>query len=119
MIMYLFVEEKIKKAVDAGEFNNLPGQGEPLDFRDDLPGLSPELKLGFKVLKNAGYIPEKGQTNKENITIQDLLSYATDGKEKGKFEKRLQFEELVQEKKWHHNSKFKAYADRIYQKLFK
>ena len=61
--MYLFVEEKIKKAVDNGDFNDLPGMGKPLDFRDDLPGLSSELKLGFKVLKNAGYIPEKEKSN--------------------------------------------------------
>ena len=49
--MYQFVEEKIKKAVEDGTFNDLPGAGKPLDFRDDLPGLSPELKMGFKVFK--------------------------------------------------------------------
>lgn len=117
--MYLFVEEKIKKAVEDGEFNDLPGMGKPLDFRDDLPGLAPELKIGFKVLKNAGYIPEKGERNKADISIHDLLSYATDGEEKGTIEKRRQFAELAHEKKWYHHSTFKRYANKIYQKLFK
>ena len=117
--MYQFVEEKIKKAVENGEFNDLPGAGKPLDFRDDLPGLSPELKMGFKVLKNAGYIPEKSEMKSSDILIHDLLSYATDGEEKGTFQKRRHFEELAHEKKWYHHSTFKVYADKIYRKLFK
>lgn len=116
--MYLFVEEKIKKAVDDGEFNDLPGMGKPLDYRDELPGLSPELKLSFKVLKNAGYVPEKKKSNHEDLTLQDLLAYATGGENKGIYQKRLQFEEVVQEKKWHHNSKFRQYAHQIYRRLF-
>ena len=86
--MYLFVEEKIKKAVEDGTFNDLPGAGKPLDFRDDLPGLSPELKMGFEVLKNAGYIPEKSKMKSSDVLIYDLLSYATDGEEKGKFSEK-------------------------------
>ena len=117
--MYLFVEEKIRKAVEKGEFDDLPGTGKPLDFRDDLPGLSPELKMGFKVLKNAGYIPEKSEMKSSDVLIHDLLSYATDGEEKGNFQKRRQFEELVHEKRWYRHSTFKDYANKIYQKLFK
>ena len=30
--MYQFVEEKIKKAVEDGKFNDLPGAGKPLRF---------------------------------------------------------------------------------------
>ncbi|WP_428908319.1 DUF1992 domain-containing protein [Niallia sp. Krafla_26] len=116
--MYLFVEEKIKKAVDNGEFNDLPGMGKPLDYKDELPGLSPELKLSFKVLKNAGYVTEKEKANHEDITLQDLLTYATEGENKGMYQKRLQFEELAQEKKWHRNSKFRQYVDQIYRKIF-
>ena len=86
--MYLFVEEKIKKAVEDREFNDLPGMGKPLDFRDNLPGLAPELKMGFKVLKNAGYIPEKGEIKTSEISIHDLFCpIPTDGKEKKLCEK--------------------------------
>ncbi len=102
-----------------GDFDALPGMGKSLDYRDELPGLSSELKLGFKVLKNAGYVPSNGKVLHEDITIQNLISYATDGENKGTSEKRLQFEELALEKKWKHNSKFKQYAQQIYQKLFK
>jgi hypothetical protein len=116
--MYIFVEEKIRKAVEEGEFKDLPGMGKPLDFRDDLPGLSPELKMGFKILKNAGYLPEKSKLKRSDVSIHDLLFYATDVAEKGIYQKRLQFEELAHEKKWYHQSTFKKYANKIYRKLF-
>lgn len=117
--MYLFVEEKIKKAVEDGAFDDLPGIGKPLDLRDDLPGISPELKMGFKVLKNAGYVPEKGEKKTSDISIHDLLTYATDGEDKGNIEKRRHFKELAYENKWDRNASFKRYAHKIYQKLFK
>jgi hypothetical protein len=116
--MYLFVEEKIKQAVEKGEFDKLPGMGKPLDLTDDLPGLSPELKMGYKMLKNAGYISDNQDIKNENITIQELLSYATDGMEKDEFQKRLEFGEFVKKRNLHTNSKFSIYAKKIYRKIF-
>ena len=113
------VEEKLKKAVDRGEFDDLPGMGKPLDFRDDLPGLSPELKMSYQVLKNAGYLSEEETSKQRDLTIHDLLSHATDGIEKGTFEKKFQFEELAAKRKWDKNSRFVQYANKIYEKLFK
>jgi len=28
-----FVEEQVRKAIEAGEFDNLPGKGKPIDLR--------------------------------------------------------------------------------------
>ena len=116
--MYLFVEEKIKQAVENGEFDQLPGMGKPLDLTDDLPGLSPDLKMGYRMLKNAGYISDHEDLKKENITMQELLNYATDGMEKDEFQKRLEFGEFVKKRKLHTNSKFSIYAQKIYRKFF-
>ncbi|WP_071394546.1 DnaJ family domain-containing protein [Bacillus tuaregi] len=116
---YYFVEEKIKKAVDNGEFNDLPGIGKPLDDSDDLPGLSPELKMGYRMLKNAGYLSEQKDKRNPMITFEDLIHCATDGLEKGHYERRMKFDEMVDERKLRFNSKFREYANIIYQKLFK
>ncbi|WP_394231695.1 DnaJ family domain-containing protein [Niallia oryzisoli] len=115
---YYFVEEKIKKAIDNGDFDDLPGMGEPLDYSDDLPGLSPELKMGYRMLKNAGYLSE--QKNKKNsaITFEDLLNTATEGLDKGDYQKRIEFDELVVDRKLRSNSKFIEYTNKIYNKLF-
>lgn len=47
-------ERRIAEAVSQGEFDNLPGAGRPLDLDDLDPSLPEELRLAYRVLKNAG-----------------------------------------------------------------
>jgi len=49
-------ERRIRDAQDEGLFSNLPGQGKPLNLDDDR-GIPEDLRLTFKVLKNAGCLP--------------------------------------------------------------
>jgi len=56
-------EEKIRAAIAAGEFANLPGKGKPLDLAEP-PGVRPEDRLGYLVLKNGGFLPEYLQWRK-------------------------------------------------------
>lgn len=120
--MYYFIEEKIKKSIEDGDFDDLPGMGKPLDLKDELPGLSPELKMVYKTLKNAGYIPESDDKDQNSITFQELVHSATDGMYeemvKGEFQKRLEFGEFIKKKKLHANPKFSTYAKKIYRKFF-
>nr|WP_295971307.1 DUF1992 domain-containing protein [uncultured Bacillus sp.] len=115
MDMYYFVEEKIKEAVNNGEFDHLPGKGKPLDLTDEMPGLSSELKMAYKVLKNAGYLSE---TEKEKTTFKDLYQCATDGEERANYEKRMEFYDFIKKRKLYRNKKFHSYADKIYKKFF-
>jgi DnaJ family protein C protein 28 len=48
------VEEQIRKAIEAGQFDNLPGKGKPLHWEDN-PHEDPEWRLAYQALKNAGY----------------------------------------------------------------
>jgi hypothetical protein len=50
------VEERILKAQKKGEFKNLPCSGKPLVFEDDCC-VSEELRLAYKILKNADHLP--------------------------------------------------------------
>jgi hypothetical protein len=52
----------------------LPGAGAPLDLDDDSL-VPPEMRLAFRVLKNAGYIPEQVRLRRE---ISDLEAVARD-----------------------------------------
>ncbi len=63
--MYLIVEDKIREAIKNGDFDDLPGKGEKLNLRDDLPGLSPELNQAYKILKNAGFVPDKNEEKRQ------------------------------------------------------
>ncbi|MEA3092535.1 MAG: hypothetical protein QOJ04_3877 [Caballeronia sp.] len=50
------VEQRISAAAARGEFDNLPGTGEPLEFDDD--ALVPEeVRVANRSMKNAGFVP--------------------------------------------------------------
>jgi len=52
----LIAERKIAEALARGELDHLPGEGRPLDLDDD--ALVPEdLRLAYRILKNAGFVP--------------------------------------------------------------
>jgi hypothetical protein len=50
------IDQQIRAAEAAGQFRNLPGAGKPLDLGDD-KDVPDELRVGFRMLKNAGYAP--------------------------------------------------------------
>jgi len=76
-------EEKIREAQAKGEFDNLPGKGQPLNLDED-NHVPKELKIAYKILKNSGYIPPELELQKEINTTLDLLKHCTDEREKYK-----------------------------------
>lgn len=122
-ILARIAEDKIKEAIKNGELDNLAGMGKPLEIKDDLPGLSPELKMGYRLLKNAGFVPEEvGQLEKELVTLEDLLACCNEEKEKEQIrqkltQKKLRFDQLMKKRKLQSNSKFGSYAQKIYDLL--
>jgi hypothetical protein len=57
-------ESKIRAAMERGEFDDLAGLGKPLAL-DDLAGVPVELRMGFKLLRNAGCLPPELEARKE------------------------------------------------------
>ena len=51
------VDTAIRKAMEAGEFNNLPGEGRPLDLSTDA-NVSSEMQLAYKIMKQNGIAPD-------------------------------------------------------------
>ena len=51
-----FIEKTIREAIEAGEFDNLPGKGQPVDLREN-PFEDPDLRMVHKLLKDAGFAP--------------------------------------------------------------
>jgi hypothetical protein len=82
MSSYLKIaEQRIKEAIENGEFDDLPGQGEPLDLEDD-SRVPEDLRLAYKVLKNADCLPPELALKKEIRQMEDLLESIPDEKEK-------------------------------------
>jgi hypothetical protein len=72
-------ERRIREAQQRGEFDNLPGSGAPLALDDDR--LVPEeLRVAYRLLKNAGFIPPELAAHREIRDLEQLLQAAeTDG----------------------------------------
>src|SRR5215212_4570321 len=73
----LIAEEKILDAMRAGAFDDLPGAGRPLALDDDRL-IPEELRIAYRILKNAGYLPPEIEARKEAATLRKLITAATD-----------------------------------------
>lgn len=67
-----WAERHILDAQRKGEFDDLPGRGEPLTLDDDLH-VPPELRAGYRLLKNAGCLPPELEQRREAVALTDLL----------------------------------------------
>jgi len=83
------VEERIKKAQRDGLFEKLPGRGQPLPKED--ANIPDDIRMAYKILKNADCIPPELEIKKEIKTTQALLSGMEDTAEKYKILKKLNF----------------------------
>lgn len=83
------VEERIQAAIARGEFDHLPGIGKPLELDDDR--LVPEpLRMGMRILKNAGLVPPELAILREiNETQSILLAHGSEDAERRRARVRL------------------------------
>jgi len=87
------IEEKIKEAMDRGEFDNLPGKGKPIDLEDYFA--TPEdMRVGHSILKNSGFIPEEVQLFRDIESLRERLSECRDEDEKRRLKKKVDQEVL-------------------------
>ena len=71
-----WIEQKILAAQAKGEFENLPGAGQPINLDDDV-FVPDDLKVAYRVLKNAGVQPVELTVYQE---IQELRKQLNDDK---------------------------------------
>ena len=74
-------ERKIEQAMSRGEFDNLSCKGKPLP-PDDMAMVPEDLRMAYKILKNAGVVPEEIELQKSIINLNDLLNACADEEER-------------------------------------
>jgi hypothetical protein len=119
-------EQRIQEAMRNGEFENLPGHGKPLEL-EDLSGVPEELRMSFKIMKNAGVLPEEIMLRAECITLEGLLAAChsigdADTGERKSLEsklsvKRMRLQALLRERGLESSSVFTEYGEQIRQQL--
>ena len=71
------VEAKIAEAQRAGAFDDLPGTGKPLVLDDDR--LVPDdLRMGYRLLRNAGLVPPEIEARREAADLRRLIAATAD-----------------------------------------
>ncbi len=70
-------EARILEAIEKGQFSNLAGAGKPLEL-EDLSQVPEELRMAYKILKNAGCVPESVQLRKDIAQLQVLATQTGD-----------------------------------------
>jgi len=83
-----FIDEQIRKAIEAGEFDNLPGKGKPIDLSAyfDTPE---DLRMAYSMLKSNNFVPEEVEMLKDINTLRKRLEACSNEDEKSKIKKEI------------------------------
>jgi len=84
------VEQRIQAAQKNGEFDNLEGSGKPIEYVDD-SGVPEDLRMAYKMLKNADFAPPEIELKNQILKTEDMLGGMQDSKEKYKAIKKLNY----------------------------
>ncbi len=103
------IENKIREAMEAGEFDNLPGKGKPIDLEAYFSTPS-DLRLGYSVLKSARCLPEEVELRKEIESLTEQLAACTDERQRKNLQeqrisKTLKLNLLTDSNRRHHGKK--------------
>lgn len=90
---YRIAERRIIEAIANGEFDNLEGKGKPIDFEDET-WISEDLRMAYRILKNAGCIPPELEFRNEVVNMCSLMNTTDDDKERIKKLRALNFKLL-------------------------
>ena len=82
------VEQKIREAQRAGEFDDLEGAGRPVNLEAYF-ATPEELRAGYAVLKNAGVLPEEAQLRREMNELKERLDSREDPQERERLAREL------------------------------
>jgi Domain of unknown function (DUF1992) len=82
------IEEKIREAMEKGEFDDLPGKGKPLDL-DAYFATPDDVRLAFSVLKSAGCLPVEVELQKEIESLKARLGVCDDERERQSLRKEI------------------------------
>ncbi|MGV7116338.1 DnaJ family domain-containing protein [Paenibacillus kyungheensis] len=114
-------EQKINEAIQQGEFDDLKGKGKPLAL-EDLSHVPEELRAAYKVMKNAGIIPEELQLRQEMLTLTDLIAACEHAGERQALhrkldEKTLRLQLITSQRGLQENASYHRYEHQIRKRL--
>ena len=81
-------EQRIREAIDQGFFDNSPYRGRRVHLEED-ESIPPELRMAFKVLRDAGCLPPEVELRREVASLSELLDAIAEGPERQRIRREL------------------------------
>ncbi len=119
-ILSTIAERKIREAMARGEFANLSGAGQPLAMDEDLSGVPEEVRMAYKILKNAGFVPPEVELRKEIVSLREMLGQLEDDEQRRILRRQLDFKLLklnMMRKRPLDLDEFPEYRDKVIARL--
>lgn len=89
-VIQFIAEKRIEEAQARGEFENLAGQGRPLQL-EDMSHVPEELRMAYTILRNAGCLPPELAERKELNRLADLLEACENEQERVRQMQKLRY----------------------------
>ncbi len=72
------IKQWVKRAEQSGELKKNPLHGKPLNMNDGYLDTPEEVRMAYKILKNAGYLPAEVQAVKDLAGLRQRLNECAD-----------------------------------------
>lgn len=86
----MIAERRISEALEAGELDNLPGRGRPIRIEDD-SWVPEDLRMAYRVLKNASCLPPELELQKEIMNLNSLMETIDEDQERLRLIRKLRY----------------------------
>jgi signal transduction histidine kinase len=81
-------ERRIREAMDQGLFDDSPYRGRRIDLQED-ESIPAELRMAFKVLRDAGCLPPEVELRRDIGTLSELLDTVVEPEERRRIGREL------------------------------
>jgi hypothetical protein len=72
------IAQSLRDAQRSGELQSAPSWGKPLDLDDGYAQTPEELRMAFKALKDAGFVPPEVETMQQIAALREVIAAAPD-----------------------------------------
>ncbi|MBC8058041.1 MAG: DUF1992 domain-containing protein [Rhizobiales bacterium] len=83
------IAQSLRDAQRSGELQSAPSWGKPLDLADGYAQTPEELRMAFKALKDAGFVPPEVETMKQIAALRHVIATEPDAAEAEAMRRRL------------------------------
>jgi Domain of unknown function (DUF1992) len=83
------IGQHLRQSEQTGELQAAPSYGKPLGFGDGYDETPAELRMGMKILKDAGVVPPEVVAMREAAALEESMNACTDDAERRVLQQRL------------------------------